>query len=119
MLGHVSDEEKNCLYQIADLFVMPNIRVENDQEGFGIVLLEAGRYGLPVIASDLEGIRDVVIDKKTGRLIEEKDSHGFIYEIIRFSPDRSSIPPSLMSFFNWDSVVGRYFNEFEKMRQNN
>jgi len=115
LLGRVSDEEKNCLYQVADLFVMPNIHVENDQEGFGIVLLEAGRYGLPVVASNIEGIRDVVIDKKTGRLIEEKDTWGFVDEILGFNPDRLSIAPSLVSFFNWEGVVERYYNEFEKI----
>ncbi|HCC79304.1 MAG: hypothetical protein A2X25_06260 [Chloroflexi bacterium GWB2_49_20] len=115
LLGRVSEEEKNCLYQIADLFVMPNIHVENDQEGFGIVLLEAGRYGLPVIASNIEGIRDVVIDQKTGRLIEEKDAQGFVNEIVNFNPDRTSISASLASLFNWGGIVDRYYREFEKM----
>ena len=117
ILGRVSDVEKNCLYQVVDLFVMPNIHVENDQEGFGIVLLEAGQYGLPVIASDIEGIKDVVIDNVTGRLIEEKDAQGFIDEIAGFSPNRSSIAPSLNSYFSWENIVERYYNEFEKMRQ--
>jgi glycosyltransferase involved in cell wall biosynthesis len=117
LLGRVSDEEKNCLYQIVDLFVMPNIHVENDQEGFGIVLLEAGRYGLPVIASDLEGIRDVVIDNKTGRLIEEKNAQSFVDEIVGFNPNRLSIAVSLAPFFNWNGVIERYFNEFEKIKQ--
>lgn len=116
VLGRISDEEKNCLYQIADLFVMPNIHVENDQEGFGIVLLEAGRYGLPVIASNIEGIRDVVIDRKTGRLIAEKDVNGFVNEILKFNPDRLSMPALLKSVFNWKSVVERYYEEFKKMK---
>lgn len=116
LLGRISEEEKNCLYQIADLFVMPNIHVENDQEGFGIVLLEAGRYGLPVIATNIEGIKDVVIDQKTGRLIKEKDAQGFVDEIMKFNPDRSSISTSLGSFFNWEGVVERYYREFEKMK---
>jgi glycosyltransferase involved in cell wall biosynthesis len=115
MLGRVSDEEKNCLYQVADLFVMPNIHVENDQEGFGIVLLEAGRYGLPVIATNIEGIRDVVLDYKTGRLVEERDAQGFVNSILHTSLDRFAISASLISFFNWQGVVGRYRQEFEKM----
>ena len=115
MLGQISEEDKNCLYQIADLFVMPNIRVKGDQEGFGIVVLEAGRYGLPVIATNIEGIRDVVIDQKTGRLIEEKDAESFVNEIMKFNPDRSSIAASLVSSFHWEGIVQRYHIEFEKM----
>lgn len=113
LLGRVSDEEKNCLYQIADLFVMPNIYVKNDQEGFGIVLVEAGSYGLPVIASNIEGIRDVIIDQKTGRLVEERDAQGFIDSITNFNFERSSIFPALASSFNWDGIVKRYYQEFE------
>jgi glycosyltransferase involved in cell wall biosynthesis len=115
LLGRVSDDEKNCLYQIADLFVMPNIHMDNDQEGFGIVLLEAGRYGLPVVTSNIEGIRDVVLDKKTGRLVEEKDAQGFVDEIMTFDPDRSSISASLASFFNWDVVINKYYTEFREL----
>ena len=57
-LGRVSEAEKACLYQTSNLFVMPNIVVEDDQEGFGIVVLEAGSHGLPVIAANLEGIKN-------------------------------------------------------------
>jgi len=116
LLGRISDKEKNCLYQIADMFVMPNIHVENDQEGFGIVLLEAGRYGLPVIASNIEGISDVVIDHQTGRLVEEKDAQFFAKEIMDFNPDRSSISSFLFSHFNWEGVVQQYYGEFQKMK---
>ena len=116
MLGRVSDEEKNCLYQISDLFVMPNISVKNDQEGFGIVLLEAGRYGLPIIASNIEGIRDAVFNQKTGHLIEEKDAQGFMDAIIKPNIDRSSLSDAVAAYFDWKHIIERYHQEFEKMR---
>lgn len=112
LLGSVSDEEKTCLYQIANLFVMPNIHVENDQEGFGIVLLEAGRYGLPVVVSNIEGMRDVVVDSKTGKLVEEGDVRGFVDVITNFNLERSSIAPILASLFDWERVVEKYYTEF-------
>ncbi|PWB71730.1 MAG: TetR family transcriptional regulator [Anaerolineales bacterium] len=113
LLGRVSDEEKGNLYQMADLFVMPNIHVEGDQEGFGIVLLEAGQYGLPVIASNIEGVRDAVLNGKSGMLIDEKNSMGFIDSILRFNPDKSAILPALNSKFNWDKVITAYFEMFQ------
>ena len=116
LLGGVSEEEKNCLYQISDLFVMPNISVKNDQEGFGIVVLEAGRYGLPVIASNIEGIRDSVINRKTGRLIDEKDAQGFMDAIIKPDIDRASLSDVVASYFDWKRIIERYGQEFEKMR---
>jgi glycosyltransferase involved in cell wall biosynthesis len=50
LLGKVSDLDKKILYNTADVFVMPNIKVEGDIEGFGIVAIEASSVGLPVIA---------------------------------------------------------------------
>jgi len=116
MVGRVSDEEKNCLYQISDLFIMPNISVKGDQEGFGIVLLEAAQYGLPVIASNIEGIRDAVINQKTGYLIHEKDAEGFIDAIIEPKIDRSSLPNAVASNFGWTRIIERYYAEFQKIK---
>ena len=115
MLGRVSEEEKNCLYQISDLFIMPNISVKNDQEGFGIVILEAGRYGIPVIASKIEGICDAVIDQKTGILVEEKDAEGFMKAIMKSNIDHSCLPDIVASYFDWKNIVKRYNKEFDKL----
>lgn len=112
ILGKVSDEDKNCFYRISDLFIMPNISIENDQEGFGIVLLEAGRYGLPALASNIEGIRDAVIDGRTGRLLEEKDVNGFIETVLHPNIDRSNIAKTVDTHFDWVQIAEKYHQEF-------
>jgi len=55
--------------------VMPNrsSRDQTDVEGFGIAALEAARDGIPIIASDIEGITDAIVDGKTGFLVSEND----------------------------------------------
>jgi glycosyltransferase involved in cell wall biosynthesis len=115
LLGRVTDDEKNCLYQISDVFIMPNIVVQNDQEGFGIVLLEAGRYGLPIIASDIEGIRDAVINQKTGRLIAEKDAQAFTDAILQPELDRSTLADAVAAHFDWKHIIQTYRKAFERM----
>ena len=69
--GQVSDEEKWSLLQRADIFVLvPQVLDHGtDVEGLGLVYLEAAATGLPIIASDTGGIRDAVINGKTGLLI--------------------------------------------------
>lgn len=49
-----------ALYQNADLFIFPSLELPDSVEGFGIVLLEAMAYGIPIIASQTGGITDVV-----------------------------------------------------------
>ena len=115
LLGQVTDAEKNCLYQISDLFVMPNISIQNDQEGFGIVVLEAGRYGLPVVAAYIEGINDAVIDRITGRLVKEKDVQGFIDAITLPQIDRSKVADIVASHFEWKHIIERYHEVYGKM----
>jgi glycosyltransferase involved in cell wall biosynthesis len=64
-LGFVSEEEKIELLQKTWVFVNPSFK-----EGWGIVNIEASQFGTPVIGSDVSGIKDSVVDGKTGLLFE-------------------------------------------------
>lgn len=64
--GRVSDEKLSEYYQKADVFVLPSI---DKSEAYGMVLLEAMANGLPVIASNLPGVRGLV-GKDRGLLVE-------------------------------------------------
>ncbi len=66
-VGYISDNLLPKFYNTADMFVLPSI---DKSEAFGIVSLEAMSSGVPVIASDLAGVRSVVDKKKTGLLVK-------------------------------------------------
>ncbi|WP_186763849.1 glycosyltransferase [Planomicrobium sp. CPCC 101079] len=62
----------------ADIFCFPSVTAtDGDQEGLGMVQLEAAATGMPVIAFDSGGIKDGIIDGVTGFLIDEKDVNTF------------------------------------------
>lgn len=65
------------LYNAADVFVMPNIPVDGDVEGFGLVALEAASCRTPVVAANIEGLRDAV-HPEIGELVEQKNPEQFV-----------------------------------------
>lgn len=62
------DEETPPLFAAMDVVALPSFR-----EGFGLVTVEAGAMGLPVVASRVMGIVDAVVDGETGTLVPAGD----------------------------------------------
>jgi glycosyltransferase involved in cell wall biosynthesis len=74
--GPVSDAERERLYASASVFVLPGTDEPDDIEGFGIVFIEAGLRGLAVVAGNVGGTAEAVLDGRTGLLIKPGDSAG-------------------------------------------
>jgi phosphatidyl-myo-inositol dimannoside synthase len=74
-LGAVSDEERNRWLRRTDLLAMPSRLPAGGYagEGFGIVFLEAGAYGKPVVAGNVGGAIDAVSDAESGLLVDPLD----------------------------------------------
>lgn len=68
--GAVPDNELPSHYAVCDVFVMPNRQIGADIEGFGMVYLEAGAAGKPVIGGISGGTEDAIIDQCTGLRID-------------------------------------------------
>jgi phosphatidylinositol alpha-1,6-mannosyltransferase len=71
----VTNDERDAWLERAHLFAMPS-RVPGGGlggEGFGIVYLEASWRGLPVVAGNVGGAVDAVVDGETGLLVDAND----------------------------------------------
>lgn len=77
LAGSVPEGALPGLYGSADLVVMPNLSVPGEIEGFGLVALEAAAAGVPVVASDLEGLQDAVVPGVTGLRVPPGDAPAF------------------------------------------
>ena len=66
--GRADGAELRALYAGADVFVLPS-----EREGMPLVLLEALAAGLPIVATDIPGNRDVVLPGRTGLLVPPSD----------------------------------------------
>lgn len=122
MLGRVSDKELNYIYVNADIFVMPNIKVQNDVEGFGIVAIEAALAKNIVIGSNMEGIKDAICNLKNGILVKSEDSNAYINEINKVINDYENyrkFAETAREFtvknYSWEHICDLYLTEFRKL----
>ena len=109
LLGLVDEQHLELLFRGSDLFIMPNIPQENDIEGFGVVMLEAGICGLPTIASNLEGIRDVIAHNINGFLVNSQDADAFKKSILSYYPT-AFMRQRVISHtrkFEWPAIANR------------
>ena len=68
--GYISNEDVPKALNEMDIFVVPSIL---DSESFGVAAVEAMACEIPVIASSVGGLKEVIIDKETGYLVPKKD----------------------------------------------
>lgn len=115
LLGRVSESDLELLYAGSDLFVMPNIPVAGDMEGFGVVMLEAGLSGLPTVGSRLEGITDVIEEGQNGHLVSSGDAWAFSEAIMQYyrnddllNEASTRAAANVRSRFSWQAVADKY-----------
>ena len=78
MLGRVADDELPRLYGVADVFVMAcrDRWLGLEQEGFGIVFLEAAACGVAQVAGRSGGADEAVVDGETGLVVDDPSDPG-------------------------------------------
>lgn len=120
MLGYISDEDRNILWGMADLFVQPNIKVAGDMEGFGISVIEAGACRLPVLASRLEGLQDAIKDNQNGFLVEHENSEAFAAKINELFADQTALKKFgenarqfVIENYSWHIIAQKYLDEIQ------
>ena len=82
--GYVSQEEKVEKLQRSHLAVYPSLK-----EGWGLTNIEANACGTPVVASDVPGLRDSVMDGKTGLLFRYGETEDLASKMVKILSDKS------------------------------
>lgn len=121
--GAINNAEIPNLYRRATVFVAPSIvTAQGDQEGLGLVLVEALACECPVVASDLPAIRDVVSDGVTGLNCQQKDSVDLAEKVVLLlnNPAMRHVLASAgrqhaVDNFDWDIVSDRYTRLINEM----
>jgi phosphatidylinositol alpha-mannosyltransferase len=108
MLGNVPHEELPPYHAASEVFCAP----ATGRESFGIVLVEAMAAGLPMVASDIPGYREVVRDGLEGRLVPPRDPPALARAVAELLDD----PETAKRFgeagrsrawrYSWSTVAG-------------
>ncbi len=108
-LNWLSEDELVAAYNCADVFVLPSI-----QEGQGIVLLEAQASATPVVAFNVGGVNEAVVDGETGLLVNRDCSGELADAVMRLLADdalRAKMGSAGRTFvvqnFTWDVCAER------------
>ncbi|PIR52837.1 hypothetical protein COU76_04285 [Candidatus Peregrinibacteria bacterium CG10_big_fil_rev_8_21_14_0_10_49_10] len=111
---NLSDAERNQLLLTSDVLVVPNIPIQGDMEGFGIVCIEATSRGLPVIASRIEGLQDAILEGQTGLFFRPEDPEDClraVHVLLRHPFGRASVIRTTYEHYDWDMLIQRYHHE--------
>ena len=118
--GRVSEAELQDAYAAADAFVLPAVvDRRGDTEGLGVVLLEAMNHRVPVIASAIGGITDIVEDGVSGLLVPPGDATALAAALGRLAraPDLAAGLGEagyrrLRERFSWDAITRRWLEVY-------
>jgi len=81
-LGYVSEKEKIDYLLLSNILIVPSITTKKgDTEGLPAVIMEGVSTHIPIIATDVGGIRDIIKNNVNGILIEEKNSKQIVEKI--------------------------------------
>ncbi|MCI6873805.1 MULTISPECIES: glycosyltransferase family 4 protein [Hallerella] len=121
--GLLSPDDLRKEYQESNCFVLPAIvDSKGDTEGLGVVLVEAMQYGLPVVASNVGGIPDVVVDGETGVLVPEKNPAALAAAFQKLESDPAyetellkGAEKRINDCFNWEKIAKKQIAVYEKL----
>ena len=123
ILEKLSHDQLVQLYAYSKIFVMPNLKVAGDFEGFGLVAQEAVANGALCVAANIDGIPSAIEDGKTGILLPANDPPAWIRAISDLSADRCALENMAREFrenfraigYSWMDMAIRYRDCFERI----
>ncbi|MFZ9046644.1 MAG: glycosyltransferase family 4 protein [Cyclobacteriaceae bacterium] len=121
--GGASNAEIKRLLNDTTLFIMPNMKVEGDYEGFGLVTHEAISQGCLCLASEVDGIPSAISNEETGYLLPERNEEMWAKKINDLLLDSDSLREINTSFrenlennsSSWKEMSTRYLQAFNSL----
>jgi glycosyltransferase involved in cell wall biosynthesis len=105
--GFLDEESVKKLYRVADVFVIPSL-----YEPFGIVALEGMASGVPVVASGVGGLAEIITHDQTGVLVYPNNPESLAWGINRVLTDpgyaqwlKENAREHVKTAYNWNTIA--------------
>ena len=120
LLGTIDDSNLNEWYNKVSVVVIPSVF-----EGFGLTAIEAMACGTPVIATETDGLRDVIEDDRNGLLVKYNDTNSLSEKIVylmkneheRLRLSKNGLD-KVRNVFNWDIISRDIIRVYEFILRN-
>jgi len=117
LLGFISDQDRNRLYGVADCAVFPSL-----YEPFGIVALEAMAAHVPVVVSEVGGLREVVQHAETGITVYPGSPESCAWGIVHTlqHPEWAAMRAEnayrkVETVFSWDTIASQTIDIYQRV----
>jgi glycosyltransferase involved in cell wall biosynthesis len=111
-VGAVAQGDLVAHYRRAAVFVAPFVQAASgDQEGLGLVVVEAAGCGCPLVVADLPGVRDVFSEQPPAALVPPASPAALataVCAVLDAPPDTSALREALLRRFDWRAVADEY-----------
>lgn len=107
--GYINDSELISFYSMIDILVLPSI---DPLESFGLVQIEAMLCGTPVIASDMPGVREIIMKTGNGFLSIPKNSKNIGEQIVKLHTNPITVSKESLGMFLLSKSIKRYQDVF-------
>ncbi len=114
-LGEVTPQELEIFYNSLDVLVLPSV---NSTEAFGMVQVEAMYFGVPVVASNLPGVRVPVQKTGMGEIANPGDAKDLADKIIKVLTNKNKYLKSheiIKKIFDFDDTINKYEKLFKSL----
>jgi D-inositol-3-phosphate glycosyltransferase len=114
-VGSVAQSQLPLFYSAADVCVIPSY-----YESFGMVALESLACGTPIVANNVGGMKNIILNDEMGRIVSDNSPHhlaGEISDLIRLPDDGAQIKTrrNTIAEFSWAAIADKIIDEYYRL----
>jgi glycosyltransferase involved in cell wall biosynthesis len=109
--GYVSEQKKFDLLSRSHVLIFPSIH-----EGWGLVIIEAASIGIPTVAYKVSGVKDAILDGKTGLMAETQTPEALVELVLKLYRDKKLYSNLSINAKHWSKKFSWVYSTKESLK---